>query len=146
MKFLVGAAAAFILLSLSARADDAKAPYLANGYGLLYKLCNDEKPVEMILMVKTTPPEIGDFLHQVSKSASADLDDLNRLHDESSAVRFGDRGLPQFEIDTRNSIREDKQHMLLFGTKGNEFVRTLLVTQIEASTYGMHLAKVLADA
>ena len=60
--------------------------------------------------------------------------------------RFDRRGLPQFEEDTRESIQGDKEHLLLFGTSGSAFVRAILVTQIEAGTYGMNLAKVLADA
>ena len=148
MKLLLGGALAALLVLVSPlRASDAeKARYLTNGYGLLYKLCDQEKPLDMILIVKTTPRNVADFLHQVSGSAKQDVNWLDELRDHDKALTFDDRGLPQFEEDTRNSIRADKQHMLLFGTSGSAFTRAILVTQIEAGTYGMNLAKVLADA
>ena len=145
-SLLAGAAGLALCLANTLRADDHDARYITNGYSLLYKLCDQEKPVDMILIVKTTPKEIADYLHEVSKSAKEDLSLLDDLHDRDHAVRFNDPGLPQFEEDTRDSIRDDKQHLLLFGTKDSAFVRALLITQIEAGTYGMNLAKVLADA
>jgi hypothetical protein len=148
MKLLLGGAlAALLVLSSPLRAsDDDKARYLTNGYGLLYKLCEQEKPLDMILMVKTTPKEDADFLHQVSAAAKQDVNMLDELQDHDKSLTFDHRGLPQFEEDTRDSIRGDKQHMLLFGDTGSAFVRAILITQIEAGTYGMNLAKVLADA
>jgi hypothetical protein len=148
MKLLLGGALAALLVLLSPlrASDEDKAHYLTNGYGLLYKLCKQERPLDMILIVKTTPKEVGDFLHEVSASAKEDVNWLDELQDHDKALTFDDPGLPQFEQDTRASIRDDKQHMLLFGTSGSAFTRAILVTQIEAGTYGMNLAKVLADA
>lgn len=147
MKLLYCAGlATLIALVVPARGDDHDAHYRTNGYSLLYKLCDQEKPLELILIVKTTPKEVGDFLHQVSAAAKQDLHQLDELRDNDKSLKFDDRGLPQFEEDTRLSIRADKEHMLLFGTKGSAFARAILVTQIEAGTYGMNLAKVLADA
>ena len=147
MKFLLsGLAGAALCLAGPLHADDHDARYFTNGYSLLYKLCADEKPLDQILIVKTTPKEIAAYLHEVSKSAKEDVSMLEDLHDQDHAVRFNARGLPQFEEDTRDSIRDEKQHLLLFGTKDSSFVRALLVTQIEAGTYGDNLAKVLADA
>ncbi len=148
MKLLFGAAlAAFLVLAQPLHAaDDDKARYRQNGYGLLYKLCEQEQPLDLILIVKTTPKEVGDFLHQVSAAAKQDVNALDELQGHDKALTFAYRGLPQFEEDTRNSIRDDKQHMLLFVDTGSAFTRAILVTQIEAGTYGMNLAKVLAGA
>jgi hypothetical protein len=139
-----GMLAALVLLALPLRAADDEAVYRTNGYSLLYKLCNQEKPVDMILIVKTTPKEIVDYLHQVSASARQDAAWLDELREHDKALTFDQPGLPPFEQDTRGSIQDDKEHLLLFGSKGSAFVRALLVTQIEAGTYGMNLAKVLA--
>jgi hypothetical protein len=147
MKLLHCAAlAALAVLVPSARADDTHARYLTNGYSLLHKLCDQEKQVDMILMVKTTPKEIADYLHQVSASAKQDESWLDQLQDQDKSLNFEDDGLPRFEKDTRSSIQDDKEHLLLFGTSNSAFVRAFLVSQIEAGTYGMNLAKVLADA
>jgi hypothetical protein len=146
MKSLFGATlAALFLLSAPVRADDNQA-YLNNGYSLLHGLCGQEKQVDMILIVKTTPKDVADFVHEVSKSAAKNEDLLQGLQDHDKAIRFDQTGLCQFERDTRDSIKDDKQHMLLFGTTDQAFARALLVTQTEAGTYGMNLAKVLADA
>jgi len=141
-----GMLAALALLALPLRAADDEAVYRTNGYSLLYQLCNQEKPVDMILIVKTTPKEIADYLHQVSASAREDVAWLDELREHDKTLRFNQGGLPPFEQDTRGSIQDDKEHLLLFGSKGNAFVRALLVTQIEAGTYGMNLAKVLAKS
>jgi hypothetical protein len=146
MKSFLGATlAAFLVLSASVRADDSQA-YRNNGYSLLYQICDQEKPVDMILMVKTTPKDVADFIHEVAKAAKENEALLEDLQDHDKAIRFDRGGLPQFELDTRDSIKADKQHMLLFGTTNGAFNRALLVTQIEAGAYGMNLAKVLADA
>lgn len=145
MKSLSAVALTLLVLALlPLRADDADAHYVNNGYSLLYKLCDQEKPLDQILIVKTTPKEVAEFLHQVSAAAGSDVDQLETLRDHDKAIRFDQRGLGQFEEDTRGSIQADKQHLLLFGTTGSSFARALLVTQIEASTYGSNLAQVLA--
>jgi hypothetical protein len=146
MKSLPGVTvAAFLLLLAPLRADDHGQHYLNNGYSLLHDLCDQEKQLDMILIVKTTPKDVADFAHEVSKAAKENLDLLEDLQDHDKAIRFDQGGLPQFEIDTRAAIKADKQHRLLFGTTDSAFARTLLVSQIEAGTYGANLAKVLAD-
>jgi hypothetical protein len=144
-SLLSGALAMLVLLSGPVRADDNQA-YLNNGYSLLHGLCDQEKQVDMILVVKTTPKDIAEFAHQVSKTAKDNVALLEDLQDHDKAIRFDQAGLPQFELDTRASIKDDKQHLLLFGTTDKAFARALLVTQIEAGSYCMNLAKVLADA
>jgi hypothetical protein len=147
MKFLLlGAVFSLFLFTVSANASQDQKVYLTNGYGLLHHLCEQEEPLDMILIVKTAPKDVADFAHEVSRAAHANAALLEDLQDHDKSLRFDQPGLPQFEEDTRTSIRADKQHMLLFGTTNAAFARALLVTQIEAGTYGMNLAKVLADA
>lgn len=141
-----GRVAALVLLALPLRAADEEALYRTNGYSLLYKLCDQEKPVDMILLVKTTPKEIVVYLHQVAASAKQDVAWLDDLRDHDKGLTFDQSGLPPFEEATRDSIQDDKEHLLLFGSTGSAFVRALLVTQIEAGTYGMNLARVLASS
>jgi hypothetical protein len=145
MKLFAWAAlAALLLLTSPARADQSA--YLTNGYSLLHHLCEQEEPLDLILIVKTAPKDVADFAHEVSRTTKSDVALLDQLQDRDKSLRFDQTGLPKFEDDTRGSIRADKQHLLLFGTTGPSFARALLVTQIEAGTYGMNLAQVLADA
>jgi hypothetical protein len=146
MKFLLSAATFLVSSAAFAHADQDQQRYLTNGYSLLHHLCEQEKPLDLILTVKTTPKDVADFAHSVSRTAKADAELLEDLQEHDKSLRFDQTGMPSFENDTRTSIRGDKQHMLLFGTTNASFARALLVTQTEAGTYGMNLAKVLADA
>jgi hypothetical protein len=100
----------------------------------------------MLMLVKHVPPEISKYADDISKVAKKNLDALERFQSGDKAIRFDQNPLPAIEQETRDSIKGDKQHALLFGTSNSEFVRNFLVSQIEASTYAMHLNKVLADA
>jgi hypothetical protein len=146
MKLLLLAAVTGVLLLVPrvAGADESQRE-LNNGYSLMHRLCEQEKQVDMILIVKTTPKAVADFAHEVSKTAGENLDSFDRMAAHDPAIRFDVPGLPPIETQTRKSIQDDKQHMLLFGTKDADFAKTLLVTQVEAGTYGMNMCKVLAD-
>ncbi len=119
--------------------------YLNGGYYLLHHLCEDESGVAMIMIVKNAPPEIGSFTKRISRTADESIASLDDLRQGNRQLSFDKNPLPPVEQDVRDSIRGDKTHQLLEGTTGAEFVRTLLVSQIEASGYAMHLSKVLAE-
>jgi hypothetical protein len=136
--------AALVLASPPLRADVSQRE-MNYGYGLLHSLCDDETQVDMISLVKTTPPSVDKFVHEVAQNAKDDMDTLDKIADRDPALNYDKQGLPEIEVQTRASIKAGKQHLLLFGSKDSDFAKTLLVTQIEASTYGENLAKVLAD-
>jgi hypothetical protein len=135
------------LLSLPLHSSDSAAHVqkLNGGYFLLHALMHDESQVPLLLDIKDAPPEIGSFAVEIGKTGKADLAELERLQDRDPAIRFDQNPLPAIEQETRDSIKSDKQHQLLFGTKDSEFVRRFLLSQTEASTYALNLAKVLAD-
>lgn len=146
MKSFLGCAALLSLaLALPLRADDVSRQQMNYGYGLLHHLCDQESQVDLILIVKTTPPNVAHFAHEVSDGAKADLKVLGDLADRDPSLHFDEQGLPDIETGTRASIKAEKQHLLLFGATGSDFAKALVLTQIEASTYGENLAKVLAD-
>jgi hypothetical protein len=146
MKLFLGCAGVAWLFLSPLRAGDDSRQYLINGYSLLHHLSEQEKPVDLILIVKTAPRAVADFAHEAAHTAGENLDLLDGLAARDHAIRFNEMGLPQFELDTREAIKDDKQHLLLFGTTNKDFSRAFLVTQIEAGTYGMNLAQVLSDA
>jgi hypothetical protein len=118
---------------------------LNGGYYLLHHLCNDESQLPMLAAIKSTPPEIVIYVDRIAKMAKASAATLDGMHDRHPAIRFDKNPLPPFERDVRESISDEKQHQLVLGTSGAAFVHALLLSQIEASTYALNIAKVLAD-
>jgi len=119
--------------------------YLNGGYYLLHHLCEDEAKLPLLLDVKDAPPEIKSYADHISKTAKETIADLEHMHESDARLKFDKNPLPSIERDVRESIQADKQHQLLFGTTGAEFVRALLVSQAEASAYALNLAKVLSQ-
>jgi hypothetical protein len=118
---------------------------LNGGYYLLHKLAADESQLPLILDIKHSPPELSPYADQISKMGKETVKTIEDFHEHNPDLKFDRNPLPAIEQDTRDSIKDDKQHQLLFGTHDSEFVRALLVSQIEATTYGTNLCKVLAD-
>jgi hypothetical protein len=119
--------------------------YLNGGYYLLHHLCEDEAKLPLLLDVKDAPPEIESYADLISKTAKETIAALERMQESDASLKFDKNPLPLIERDVRESIQADKQHQLLFGTTGAEFVRALLVSQAEASSYALNLAKVLSQ-
>jgi hypothetical protein len=119
--------------------------YLNGGYYLLHHLCEDEAKLPLLLDVKDVPPEIESYADHISKMAKETIADLERMQESDTRLKFDKNPLPRIELDVRESIQADKQHQLLFGTTGAQFVRALLVSQAEASSYALNLAKILSQ-
>jgi hypothetical protein len=126
--------------TVSKRSDE-----LQGGYFLLHNLADEESSVSMLFLVKTAPEEVEVYGKQVSQTAKDTLDALDKIEDKNPSLHTDQNPLPQIELDVRASIRDEKQHQLLYGTTGPEFIRAFLITQIDASNYALNLTKVLAD-
>jgi hypothetical protein len=136
-----------LLVAPPTRASDASdlQQKLNGGYYLLYNLAGDENQLPILLDLKHAPPNVGELADRISKEGKKTLGLIEKFQDQNPALRDDRNPLPAIEQDVRDSIKGDKQHQLLFGTKDAEFVRALCISQIEASTYAAHLAKVLGD-
>jgi hypothetical protein len=119
--------------------------YLNGGYYLLHNLASDEAQLPLVLVVKDAPPNIKPYTDRISKLAKETTADLEQVQSRDPSLQFDKNPLPSVEQDVRDSIKDDKQHQMLMEATGHEFVRVLVVSQIEASTYAANLAKVLAD-
>ena len=140
--------AGFLILSVGSNLSageksDAQAE-LNGGYYLLHQLCDDEAHLGLLLMVKDAPKVISTYAREVADVADKDRATLERLQDTDKYLKLDDNPLPPIELAVRDSIKDEKQHRLLFGTTGSDFVQSLLVSQLEASTYATNIAKVLA--
>lgn len=129
----------------AAPARDSTATTLTVGYSLLHKLYKEEELLQYLLIVKDTPPAIGDYAKRVSRCAEAGLRTLEHFRAQDKDFNFENDHLPTFETQVRASIREVKQHDLLFGFSGPDYVKLLLLSQVEACTYAQHVTKVLAE-
>jgi len=118
---------------------------LNGGYYLLHQLGDDESQLPLLLDLKHAPPELSTYADQISKMGKETMKTIEGFQDHDTALQFDRNPLPAIEQNTRDSIKDDKQHQLLFGTSNSEFVRALVVSQIEATTYATNLCKVLAD-
>ena len=118
---------------------------LNGGYYLLHKLADDESQLPILLDLKHAPPEIIQYADKISKAGKETEGALEDMHDHDPKIQLDRNPLPPIENDVRDSIKDDKQHQLLFGTSNTEFVRALIVSQIEATGYALNLSKVLAE-
>jgi hypothetical protein len=131
----------------AARADTSPSyrENLNGGFFLLHNLFDDEAKLPLLLDLKTAPQEIQDFAKKISISAKDGEAALEKMHDADPRINWDKNPLPQIEQDVRTSIKGEKQHQLLFGTKGTDFVHAMLVSQAEASKYAANIAKVMAQ-
>jgi len=145
LSLLIGTGTAMTISPM--RGDEAsdRQGKLDGGYFLLHQVSEDETQVPLLLAVKHAPSEATAYADRISKTAKETVSALDRMQEHDPVIQFDRNPLPRIERDARASIKDDKQHQLLFGTTDSEFVRALLVSQIEACTYALHLSKVLAE-
>jgi len=129
------------------RAEDVSS-YRENlnaGFFLLHDLLDDEHNVPLLIDLKTSPPEIQEFAKKISLTAKDGEAAMDKMRESDPKISWDKNPLPKMEQDIRASIKGEKQHQLLFGTKGSDFARAFLVSQSEASKYAANIAKILAQ-
>jgi hypothetical protein len=132
------------LLPVAADPVPVSAADLRVGFYLLHDVCQQETQVDMLAIIKTTPPDVAAYVKRISHVADDTLATIEGLEKADPSLKIDRNPLPLFEQTVRSDIRADKQHQLLFGTSGPHFARALLVAQIEAAAYILHMAEVLA--
>jgi hypothetical protein len=141
---LVAFSLVFILLPARGEESAGSSADLQAGFFLLHKVSDQESQVAMLDIIKTTPPDVADYVKRISQAAKDNLDILDRLAHHDSSLH-GPNPLPPFEQATRKNIQDEKQHLLLFGSTGPTFARRLLFTQIEAANYIVNLSQTWAE-
>ena len=116
-----------------------------DGLFLLHYVLDQEKDLDLILIVKSTPDSVGTFVKHIAQTAKDDLALLDRMQAGDRYLTRDHNPLPALEIEAREGIKADKQHLLLFGTTGRAYGRLLLVTQIEAGNYMVNLTKAMTS-
>jgi hypothetical protein len=114
-----------------------------NAFALLADLLNDEKNVSKILLIKFESPEVDRLITEISKTADEGATLLETFSKSDPSLAKTNLDLPPGEKATRDAIAQTKKEQLLH-TKGKEFEFELLLTQVQALSYGAHLASVIA--
>ncbi len=131
----------------SLRAADGKASQSAlnDGYSTFYHFCDQESQLSLLFWVKSAPHNIADYAARISSTAKDDMAILKKFGVGDSALQLDKVSLPGFEIDVRKSMDADRTQELIFGSSGPAFAQAVCMTQSEATNYGLHVAKVLAE-
>jgi len=116
-----------------------------NAVALLSDLMGDEKNVSKILIVKHNSNELGKLIKDISATAGNGAKMIDEFSKSAGGLDLKRLDLPPGEAATRKAISKTKEHLLL-SSKDAEFEFQLLLTQVEALSYGAHLAMVVADA
>jgi len=121
--------------------QDEKLRARNNAASLLHTLLGDEKNVGKLLIIKRDREE----LHRVIKHVASVCDEahkrLAQWAREDSSLNLRDTALPAAERAARDSASKAKSSELLRAS-GDEFEFNLLLTQVEALGYAVHLAQV----
>lgn len=125
--------------------NNVNLPIRNNAVALLDDLLNDEKNVSKILLVKHHSDELGKLIKDISETASNGAKMLEEFSKSAGGLDLKRLDLPPGETATRQAISKTKEHLLL-SSKDAEFEFQLLLTQVEALSYGSHLAMVAADS
>jgi hypothetical protein len=125
----------------------SKAPQqsLNDGYSQFYSFCGQEKNLSLLNFVKTTTPEIADYEKRISETATRDMAILTKFAANTQALRLDTVSLSSFETSVRHSMDADREHRLIFGASGASYSEAVLMTQCEATNYGLHVAKILSQ-
>jgi len=115
-----------------------------NCYSLLNQLLNEEKNVHLLLIVKREKKDVNILIKKISDASSTGAKLLEEFAKKDPSIKLDEIRLPPGETATREAIASTKKKELL-GRKGDEFERTLLLTQIQALSYAWHLAKVAGE-
>lgn len=115
-----------------------------NAASLLYDLLNEEKNVSKVLLIKRERDELDRLIKTISTVAGDAVKNLEQLAKSDPTLNLKAPALPAGEKATREAISKTKTSQLL-GSSGPEFEFQLLLTQVEALSYGSHLARVAGE-
>jgi hypothetical protein len=115
-----------------------------NCYSLLHDLLNDEKNVSLIRFIKREQEDVRNLIKKIATASGAGAKMLEDFAKRDPSIKLDDTLLPPGEVATREAIASTRKKELL-SQNGAEFERSLLLTQAEALSYALHLAKVAAE-
>ncbi len=115
-----------------------------NAVSLLYDLTQEEKNVGKILIIKSGSKEFDGLIKAIAQTTGDSGVRLEQLAADDPQMKLHALELPAGEKATRAAIAKTKEHELLFSS-GDNFQFNMLLTQVDALSYGWHLAKIAGD-
>jgi len=126
----------------AAPSHDSRLGVRNQGYSLLYKLLSDEKNVSKLLVIKNENSDVGELIRKIAKTTGDAAKELEAFARGDPHLHLNMDGLPIAEQQTRDLIAKTRAKELVTKT-GEKFELRILLTQIEAMSYGAHLAVVV---
>ena len=111
---------------------------------LLHQLLQDEKHIGLLRFIKREQADVKELVKRIGAASGAGAKLIEELARKDPSLQLKKDLLPPGEILTRDAIAATMQKELLAQT-GATFELTLLITQLQALSYGRHLAKVAAE-
>ncbi len=144
---LTGCQTGKVRSSIGTRSSEpTAAPSIRNNCAsLLYELVSEEKHLSKLLLVKRESDPLEILVKEISSATGRHADILETMAKQDNSLNLSATLLPDGEAATRKRIAKTKQDQLLHSS-GAEFEFALLLTQVEALSYGSHLAWVAADS
>jgi hypothetical protein len=116
----------------------------AERYCLLYKLMSQEKNLPKLLIVKNESAPVREFVKKIGHVAEAAEDKIESFAKQESGISLKADPLPLIEREARKSAEKARTKELL-SARGSEFELRLILSQLEALNYAVHLSSVLAE-
>ena len=117
---------------------------VAEGYSLLYGVASQQKDIGKLLGVKFESDAVDAVITEVAGYAgevSAQLEDMSRRY---PALTINTQFLPAVEVRTREAIAQETTAEFK-STKGKDFERRLLLSQLNSLGQEKNLAKVMVE-
>jgi hypothetical protein len=115
-----------------------------NALSLLCDLLEDEKNLSKLLLIKRETDELDRLVKNISSFAGAGVKELKQVAKADPSLNLKALALPSGETAAREAIAKTKASALLHSS-GTDFEFNLLLTQIQALSYGTHLARIAAE-
>ena len=119
-------------------------PTRNNSLALLNDLLNDEKNLSKILIIKLESAELDRVVKDISATAANGAKLLESVTKNNPQLNVEKTELPPGEQAVRDSIAKTKRKLLLH-SHGAEFQFQILLTQVQALSYGAHLALIISE-
>lgn len=115
-----------------------------NCYSLLHDLLEDQKNVSLLLFIKREQNDVNTLIKAIAENSATAAKLLEEFAKHDPSISLDDMRLPSGEVATREAIAATKKKDLL-DESGDTFELSLLLTQLQALSYGWHLAKIASE-
>jgi hypothetical protein len=115
-----------------------------NCYSLLHQLLNAQKNDSLLRFIKREQDDVKTLVKKIAANSATGAKLLEEFARHDPSINLDAIRLPPGEAATREAIASTKRKELLSQT-GGKFELSLLLTQAQALSYALHLAKVAGE-